>query len=61
MSTLAPVVTSPATTTKPVVINVSHATLDFGSWASIASKTASDIWSAILSGWPSVTDSEVNI
>src|SRR6266545_450172 len=31
-------------------------------WASkpmLASSTASEIWSAILSGWPSVTDSEV--
>src|SRR5688500_20186725 len=26
----------------------------------MASSTASEIWSAILSGWPSVTDSEVN-
>jgi hypothetical protein len=25
----------------------------------IASKTASEIWSHTLSGWPSVTDSEV--
>src|SRR5690348_1837826 len=25
-----------------------------------ASRMASEIWSAILSGWPSVTDSEVN-
>src|SRR3954468_12523705 len=25
-----------------------------------ASSTPSEIWSAILSGWPSVTDSEVN-
>src|SRR4051794_40420407 len=25
-----------------------------------ASRTPSEIWSAILSGWPSVTDSEVN-
>jgi hypothetical protein len=30
------------------------------SWAIIASRIASDIWSAILSGCPSVTDSEVN-
>ena len=27
----------------------------------MASSTASEIWSAILSGWPSVTDSEVNV
>ena len=31
-----------------------------GSSVSTASSTASEIWSAILSGWPSVTDSEVN-
>src|SRR5699024_1220813 len=31
-----------------------------GSCASMASSTESLIWSAILSGWPSVTDSEVN-
>src|SRR3990172_7777875 len=30
------------------------------SWVSTASSTASEIWSAILSGWPSVTDSDVN-
>src|SRR5437763_12454041 len=53
------VVISPATTTKPVVISVSQATRLFGSFASAASSTASEIWSAILSGWPSVTDSEV--
>ena len=28
--------------------------------ARIASSTASEIWSATLSGWPSETDSEVN-
>jgi hypothetical protein len=38
---------------------VSHATLLEGSWASIASKIASDMWSATLSGWPIVTDSLV--
>jgi hypothetical protein len=31
-----------------------------GSWARMASSTASEIWSATLSGWPSETDSEVN-
>src|SRR5262245_56739170 len=31
-----------------------------GSCARIASRTPSEIWSAILSGWPSVTDSDVN-
>src|SRR3954465_5848566 len=45
--------------TWPVVISVSTATRLRGSWASIASRMASLIWSAILSGWPSVTDSDV--
>src|ERR1043166_5254856 len=53
------VVISPATTTRPVVTNVSHATRAFGSTLNAASSTASEIWSEILSGWPSVTDSEV--
>ena len=35
-------------------------TLPYGSFSKTASKIASDIWSAILSGCPSVTDSEVN-
>src|SRR5919108_3348669 len=43
----------------PVVTSVSQATRAAGSFAMMASKTASEIWSAILSGWPSVTDSEV--
>src|SRR5579883_1132530 len=38
---------------------VSHATRPFGSSLRIASSTASEIWSATLSGWPSVTDSLV--
>ncbi len=59
-STYVSVVISPATTTSPVVISVSHATRPFGSSASTASSTASEIWSAILSGCPSVTDSDVN-
>src|SRR2546425_6007494 len=50
----------PATTTRPVVISVSQATRPFGSSARTASRTVSEIWSAILSGCPSVTDSEVN-
>jgi hypothetical protein len=54
------VVTSPATCTWPVVISVSTATRLRGSCASRASRMPSLIWSAILSGWPSVTDSEVN-
>src|SRR6184192_4592892 len=43
----------------PVVTRVSHATRAAASLAMMASRTASEIWSAILSGWPSVTDSEV--
>src|SRR2546421_1407806 len=59
MSTHVSVVISPATTTRPVVISVSHATRPCGSSRSTASSTESEIWSAILSGWPSVTDSDV--
>src|SRR3954463_12527476 len=59
MSTYDSVVISPATTTRPVVISVSHATRAVGSFDRTASRTESEIWSAILSGWPSVTDSEV--
>src|SRR5215475_8522562 len=59
MSTYVFVVISPATTTRPVVISVSHATRPSGSSASTASRTESETWSATLSGWPSVTDSEV--
>src|ERR671934_1276532 len=59
MSTYVDVVISPATTTRPVVISVSDATRPFGSSASTASRTVSEIWSATLSGCPSVTDSEV--
>src|SRR4051794_32738329 len=59
MSMYSDVVISPATTTRPVVISVSHATRLIGSLLSAASRTASEIWSAILSGWPSVTDSDV--
>src|SRR5690348_11566858 len=53
------VVISPATTIRPVVSIVSQATREKGSPPSAASTTASETWSAILSGWPSVTDSEV--
>src|SRR6476619_4495227 len=60
MSTYALVVISPATTTRPVVSSVSQATLPMGSSVRMASRIASETWSAILSGWPSVTDSEVN-
>src|SRR5262249_39131203 len=54
------VVISPATTTSPVVIRVSQATRPLGSSARTTSSTESEIWSAILSGCPSVTDSELN-
>ena len=54
------VVTSPATCTRPVVTSVSTATRLRGSCASSASRIESLIWSQILSGCPSVTDSEVN-
>src|SRR5436305_3910850 len=46
-------------TAKPVVTRVSQATRAVGSCSRTASSTASEIWSAILSGWPSVTDSDV--
>ncbi len=59
-STQARVVTSPATTATPVLTSVSQATRAFGSRARMASSTASEIWSATLSGCPSETDSEVN-
>jgi len=52
-------VISPASTVNPVVTNVSAATRAYGSWARMASKMASEIWSATLSGWPSETDSDV--
>src|SRR5690348_2378112 len=45
---------------RPVVTIASHATRASGSLARIASRMASEIWSASLSGWPSVTDSDVN-
>src|SRR5438128_2355523 len=44
----------------PVVTKVSQATRPSGSDAMISSRTASEIRSASLSGWPSVTDSDVN-
>src|SRR5262252_4826555 len=59
MSTYVSVVISPATITSPVVISVSHATRPPGSSPRTASSTESEIWSAILSGCPSVTDSDV--
>src|SRR5678815_3958729 len=44
----------------PVVTSVSQATRLVGSCARRASRMESEIWSAILSGCPSVTDSDVN-
>ncbi len=59
MSTQAVVVISPAITAMPVVTSVSQATRAWVSWVRMASSTASEIWSATLSGCPSETDSEV--
>src|ERR1700733_4964475 len=53
------VVISPPTMTRPRATNVSQATRPVGSSARTASSTASEIWSQTLSGWPSVTDSEL--
>ena len=44
----------------PVVTRVSHATRPCGSWRITSSRMESEIWSATLSGCPSVTDSDVN-
>src|SRR5438270_9047080 len=59
ISIQAEVVISPATSTRPVVVAASQATRAIGSWARIASRTPSEIWSHSLSGCPSVTDSAV--
>ena len=59
ISTYALVVISPMTSTRPVVVAVSHATRLMGSWAISASRIASEMASHILSGCPSVTDSDV--
>src|SRR4051794_23119526 len=59
MSTQALVVISPATTTMPVFASDSHATRAFGSCAKMPSRIASEMASQSLSGWPSVTDSDV--
>ncbi|CAG9205949.1 hypothetical protein BGLA2_1730002 [Burkholderia gladioli] len=53
------VVISPASTTSPVLHSVSAATREYLSCARMASRIASEIWSATLSGWPSETDSDV--
>ena len=60
MSIQLSVVISPATITSPVVTSASHATRQLASTVSNASSTASESWSASLSGCPSVTDSEEN-
>src|ERR1700742_4420041 len=60
MSTYVEVEISPDTTTRPVFTSVSQATRPVGSSRMTASRTPSEIWSATLSGWPSVTDSDVN-
>ena len=52
-------VASPAITARPAVTSVSQATRARGSRVRKVSRMASEIWSATLSGWPSVTDSEV--
>src|SRR5260370_10677024 len=59
-STRALVVDSPAATATTVVTSVSQATRPFGSCLMTSSRTASEIWASILSGWPTVTDSDVN-
>src|SRR5215831_19572892 len=59
--TLALVVISPPTTTTLLLAYVSHATRLRGSCATHASRTASEIVSHTLSGWPSPTDSEEKI
>src|SRR5919107_2893988 len=59
MSTYVEVEISPDTTTRPVLTSVSQATRPYGSSRSTASRTPSEIWSATLSGCPSVTDSDV--
>jgi hypothetical protein len=59
ISTYVAVEISPKTRIIPVVVAVSHATRAIGSFVRMASRTASEIWSQTLSGWPSVTDSDV--
>src|SRR5437868_15222755 len=57
---MALVVISPARQTSPVVSSVSQATRAWLSCSKMASRMPSEIWSAILSGWPIETDSLVN-
>src|SRR5260370_21293591 len=60
MSSSACVVTSPMTTHRPFVIAVSQATRACASCVRIPWSRASETWSHTLSGWPSVTDSDVS-
>jgi len=60
MSTQVRVVISPVMMAMPVVTRVSAATRPYLSAPRMASRMESEIWSATLSGCPSVTDSEVN-
>src|ERR1700745_2846100 len=60
MSTYVVVEISPGAAASPGFASFQHATRPVGSSRSTASRTPSEIWSATLSGWPSVTDSEVN-
>ena len=53
-------VTGEITTNEPVQLAVSQATRLIGSFSISASRIASEMASHILSGCPSVTDSEVN-
>ena len=56
---LSPDRVSLSTMTSPTVMKVSHATLPCLSAARMLSSTSSEIWSQTLSGFPSVTDSDV--
>jgi hypothetical protein len=60
-STSARDVSSPKTPIQFPAATTSHATRAAGSSARCASSTASETWSHSLSGWPSVTDSDVTI
>ena len=60
ISSCAFVIISPVTRMKPVQLAVSHATRLIGSCSIHASRMASEMASHILSGCPSVTDSDVN-
>jgi hypothetical protein len=55
----APAEISPPTTARRVVTKTSQATRAHGFTTRAASRTLSEMASATLSGWPSVTDSEV--